>query len=227
MANHPGSTYEDLKSDIDTVARVVAKDYPDIDWEDLRQHLCLYILENGKSIKLKEHGGNPKRLLFLIAKTYAKKLRVQHMTLSPQYSYRPSDVSLILENAWQGVSAASYVPDDARDKLSRTFTQYDPDGSFKTKDVDPYHFPDAMEVASDVRKAFAGLKPIHQEAIFRRFALNEKPSNETWDRKRLNQAVNELTYRLNTYKGDVFEPQIRKSVSAAGARVRNAENYGD
>lgn len=221
------STYEDLKDDIDRVAKSVARDYPDIEWEDLRQELVVFVLENGKSLKTREQGGSPRKILNLVAQAYSKKLRVQHLILSPQYSYRPSDVQLILETAWTGVSSASYVPDDARDPLSNTFTIHDDQGGFRVLDLDPFHMPDAMEVASDVKRAFASIKKELQESLFKRYALNEVPDNASWERKRLNKAVNELTYRLNSYKGDVFDPQKRKKVSSAAARVRFSQNYED
>ena len=79
-----------------------------------------------------------------------------------------------------------------------------------------------MEVASDVKAALKKLKPELREAIFRRYALGEVPDNASWQRKRLNNAINELTRKLNWYRG--FDPDRRKSTSNAGARARISED---
>jgi DNA-directed RNA polymerase specialized sigma24 family protein len=216
-------TYEDLVREIDLVAKVVAKDYPDISWEDLRQDLAVFVIQNGKSIKPRSEGGNPKKILQLVANQKAKGYRTEHMVLSPQYAYRPDDIKNILETAFFTPDRSSFVPDDARNPLSKTFNLYDPDGAFQVEAVDPFHFADAMEVASDVKAALKKLKPELREAIFRRYALGEVPDNASWQRKRLNNAINELTRKLNWYRG--FDPDRRKSTSNAGARARISEDY--
>lgn len=216
-------TYEQAAKDIDLVAKNVARDYPDIDWEDLRQELVVFVLENAKSLKTRSEGGNPRKLFALVAQTAAKKIRTQHMILSPQYAYRPSEIKLILESAFFGPDGASYVPDDARDPLSRTFNVYDPDGAFQVKSEDPFHLPDAIEIASDVKAAIAKLKVEHREAIFERYVLMEVPDNASWKRKRLNNAINELTRKLNWYRG--VDKDKRSVTSNAGARVRISQTY--
>lgn len=215
------ATYEDLADTIDRVARNVSSDYPDIDWQDVRQELCLFVLENGKSIKLKEDGGNPRWVLDRVANEYCKKLRTGHMTLTPQYAYKPSDVMKILETAFSEDPMASYVPEDARDPLSGTFTVWDNQGSWKTMEADPFHFVDAIEVSSDVRAVLKKLKPELKEAIFKRFVVGV-PENNSYERKRLNKAINELTRKLNWYRG--FS-ENRKALSNASARVRISESY--
>lgn len=218
-------TYEEVARDIDIVAKQVARDYPDIDWQDLRQELVVFVLENAKSLKPRSEGGNPRRLLNLVAQSYSKKLRTQHMTLSPQYAYRPSEVKLILENAFFGPDRTSFVPDDARSPLSKTFTVYDPDGAFHTEDIDPFHYPDAMEVASDVKAALKKLKPELREAIFERYVLMKVPDNSSWERKRLNNAINELTRKLNWYRG--LDADRRKVTTNAGSKVQISRNYDE
>lgn len=240
-----GATYEDLASDIDRVSRHVARDYPDIDWEDVRQELALFVVKNGKSIKLREFGGNPRRLLSLVANQYCKDQRTQHMTLSPQYAYRPSDVSLILETAYLNRSSSDYVPDDARHPLSKTFNLYDEGHSFATGHSavaerenlsdeegeslgivvihqDSFHEMDFSEVSSDVREAAKDLKPELKEAIFNRYVLGQVPDNNSYERKKLNKAVNELTRRLNWYRG---LPDRRRAMSNAASRAAVSEPY--
>jgi DNA-directed RNA polymerase specialized sigma24 family protein len=218
------ATYEDLATDIDRVAKNVASDYPDIDWEDLRQELALFVVENGPSIKMYDEGGNPRRLLNLVAQSYSKKLRTQHMSLTPQYAYRPSDIKQILETAFLDTPATSYVPDDARSPLSKTFNLFDPNNNFSVAEVDPFHEADAIEIASDVKACLLKLKPELRRAIFDRYVVGIIPDNSSYERKRLNKAVNELTRKLNWYRGG-STGNTRKAISNAGARVRLSESY--
>jgi DNA-directed RNA polymerase specialized sigma24 family protein len=217
------ATYDDLAEDIDRVARNVASDYPDIDWQDLRQELALFVLERGKSIKLRDQGGNPKRLLVLVANDYCKKLRTQHMSLSPQYAYRPTDIVQILDTAFFDSPDNGYVPDDARSPLSKTFNIYDPNGYFRAESIDPFHENDFLDVASDVKAAIKKLKPELREALYDRFVLQKHPDNNSYERKRLNKAVNELTLKLNWYRGNVTDR--RKAISNAGAKAAISESY--
>jgi DNA-directed RNA polymerase specialized sigma24 family protein len=196
------ATYDDLSEVIDRVARSVAKDYPDIEWEDVRQELVVFVLQHGKSIKLREEGGNPKWLLERVAQTYAKKNRTQHLILTSQYAYRPSDVKQILETAFMPEQRENtYVPEDASSL----------DGI------------DSLQISSDVMAAYELLKPDMKEVLFRRYALNQVPSNETYERKRLNKAINELTLKLNSYRGSARNR--RKVLSNAGARAAISEVY--
>lgn len=217
------ATYDDLSEDIDRVARNVASDYPDIDWQDVRQELALFVLERGKSIKLRDEGGNPKRLLVLVANEYCKKLRTQHMSLSPQYAYRPSDIILILDSAFLDSPTSGYVPDDARTPLSRTFNVYDPNGYFRPESIDPFHENDFVDVSSDVKAVVKKLKPELREALFDRFVLQKHPDNNSYERKRLNKAVNELTRKLNWYRGTTGDK--RKVFTNAGSRAAISETY--
>lgn len=240
-----GATYEDLASEIDRVSRHVARDYPDIDWEDVRQELALFVVKNGKSIKLREVGGNPRRLLVLVANQYCKDQRTQHMTLSPQYAYRPSDVALILETAYLYRSSSDYVPADARHPLSNTFNIYDEGHSFdpghatvteredfadESGDTlgvvvihqDSFHEMDFTEVSSDVREVAKTLKPELKEALFNRYVKKIIPDNNSYERKKLNKAVNELTRKLNWYRGSL---ERRRVMSNAASRAATSEPY--
>lgn len=217
-----GATYEDLAEEINRVSYHVARDYPDIDWEDVRQQLALFVLENGKSIKLKEHGGNPRRLLTLVANEFCKDQRTQHMSLSPQYAYRPSDVMLILETAYSGDPMSSYVPDDARHPLSGTFNVWDDQGGWKSVKADPFHFIDAVEVASDVKAVLRQLKPELREAIFDRYVQKIIPDNNSYARKKFNKAINELTRKLNWYRG---VPDRRRAMSNTAAQAVLSNTY--
>lgn len=196
------ASYEDLAEMIDRVARFVAKDYPDIDWEDVRQELALFVVQNGKSIKLREEGGNPKWLLERVAQMYCKNVRAQHLILSPQYAYKPSDVKEILETVFNREDVENiHIPEDAV-SLDRI---------------------DSLDISSDILAAYDRLKPELKEAIFRRYALKQTPGNETYERKKLNKAINELTHKLNQFRGK--DPDRRRVLSNAGARAAVSELY--
>ena len=196
------ATYEDLERTIETVAKTVAKDYPDLEWQDVQQELALFVVQHGKSIKLREDGGNPRWLLERVAQTYAKKNRTQHLILTSQYAYRPSDVKKILETVFFPEQAENtHVPEDAT-SLDQI---------------------DSLQISSDILAAYELLKIDMKEVLFRRYALNQVPSNETYERKKLNKAINELTYRLNTYRGAT--KNRRKVLSNAGARAAISEVY--
>lgn len=199
------ASFEDLQEVIDRVAKRVAGDYPDIDWEDVRQELALFVIVNGESIKLKEDGGNPTWLLNKVAQTYCLKVRAQHMSLSPQYAYRPSDVKKILETAFSVEDVMdTYVPEDAESMKGL----------------------DQVEIASDVKAAYDRLNLDERVAIFRRYALGQVPDNASYERKKLNAAVKKLTYKLNTYRGKgPDERRMRRALSNAGARAAISDLY--
>jgi hypothetical protein len=221
--SHPGATYEDLAEVIDKTAKHVARDYPDIDWEDIRQELVVFVLQYGKSIKLHEYGGNPRWLLERVAQEYCKNMRAQHMVLTPQYAYKPSDIKLILETAFLGTPRSGYVPDDARSPLSRTFNVYDSASSFDVQDIDPFHEADFLEVSSDVKASIKKLKPELRLSLFNRYVMGIIPDNDSYERKRLNKAVNELTRRLNWYRG--IDKDRRPVYSNARSRAVITEVY--
>lgn len=197
--------YEDLVDVIDRVAKRVAADYPDIEWVDVRQELALFVLTNGESIKLRDDGGNPTWLLNRVAQTYCLKVRTQHMSLSPQYAYRPSDVKKILETAFSVENIMqTYVPDDA----------------VSMKGLDE------VEIASDVKAAYDRLNQEEKTAVFRRYALGEVPDNASYERKKLNAAIKKLTHKLNTYRGrGPDDRRMRRVMSNASANAALSENY--
>jgi hypothetical protein len=197
--------YEDLVDVIDRVAKRVAADYPDIEWVDVRQELALFVITNGESIKLRDDGGNPTWLLNRVAQTYCLKVRTQHMSLSPQYAYRPSDVKKILETAFSVENVMqTYVPDDA----------------VSMKGLDE------VEIASDVKAAYDRLNQEEKTAVFRRYALGEVPDNASYERKKLNAAIKKLTHKLNTYRGrGPDDRRMRRVMSNASANAALSENY--
>lgn len=203
--NFMPARYEDLAVEIDRVAKSTAADYPDIDWQDVRQELALFVLTNGESIKLRDEGGNPIRFLRLVAQSYCLKLRSQHHSLSPQYAYRPSDIKKILETAFSVDDVMNtYVPEDA----------------VSMKGIDQ------IELASDVKAAYDRLKPDEKVSIFKRYALGIIPDNASNERKKLNLAVKRLAYKLNTYRGrDIDDRQLRPVYTNARANAQISQSW--
>lgn len=196
---------EELLPLIERIARQVASDYPDVSWEDIRSGLCLFVIENEKSIKLRDEGGNPNWLLKRVAGTLCKEERVSQLTLSPQYAYRPSDVSKILETAFSVEHIdKTFVPEDAESMKAGT---------------------DEIEIASDIRDAYTRLPLDLKQSIFRRYALGEVPDNASYERKRLNRAVKELTRILNNYRGRGPFTGRRTIMSNAAAHAVISRNY--
>lgn len=222
-----GATYEDLSTDIDRVSRRVASDYPDIEWEDVRQELALFVLTNGKSIKLKEDGGNPRWLLTKVAQTYCKDQRTQHLTLSPQYAYTPGDVKKILEVAFDPeLMTKAEIPDDAKSPLEGTVkvvVYRDENNETLVQFRQAFNDTISLEMTSDVKAAWERLKEDHKVAIFKRYALGWIPERDSYERKKLTAAIKELTHKLNSYRGNGNIK--RRAISNAGARAKISEVY--
>lgn len=197
------ASYDDLADNIDKIAKFVAKDFPDIDWQDVRQHLALFVLERGSSIKLKSEGGQPNWILKKVAQTYCKDQRVQHLTLSPQYAYRPSDVMKLLELAFTTEALTEIEELDLWEKVEGF---------------------DLLDMTSDIKRAFDRLKHDDKVAIFRRFAVGI-PANDSYERKKLNGAIKTLTYNLNSFVGREPGDNFRKHTTSAGSRYELSSVY--
>lgn len=190
---------------IERVARQVASDYPDVEWEDIRSGLCIFVMQNANSIKMRNEGGNPNWLLKRVAGTLCKEERAQQHRVSVQYSYRPSDVSRILETAFSVEHIdKTHVPDDAV-SLKSGF--------------------DGVEIALDIRDAYNRLNMDMKESVFRRYALGEVPDNASYERKKLNKAVKELTRILNSYRGRGPFTGRRHVMSNSAAHAVISNNY--
>lgn len=196
---------EELLPLIERISKQVSSDYPDVQWEDIRSELCIFVLQNAKSIKMREEGGNPNWLLKRVAGTLCKEERAQQHRVSVQYSYRPSDVSRILETAFSVEHLdQTHVPDDAVSLKSGN---------------------DPIEIALDIRDAYGRLPLDLRQSIFKRYGLGEIPDNASYERKKLNKAVKELTRILNNYRGRGPFIGRRTIVSNAAAHAIVANNY--
>lgn len=180
---------------IDKVAHGAARDFPDSSIEDITQALWITLLESqsrGKLLDTEEEYAES--ALWFAAKSAAWKERKEHLTISPQYGYRTSDIRGLLENFFNREEwMNSYTPEDAESELG---------------DV-------GLEMQSDLSRAWDRLKPQYKVLIFTRFGLKENV-----DSKKLSRAISRMADILNTYQPPRRHngPGRRKVISNARAQ---------
>ena len=168
--------YTQWRDIVSKTAYFVAKDFPDVEVEDLFQDLMTYVLGNNH-LKSPDAEHVPSGL-YKRAVKFAWEYRKQSLYITSQYSYRTSDVRKILEtvfnhNQW----ATSFLPDDAK-SLSDD---------------------DRLVVNSDIKRAYDALSETYQVALFTRYALKVIPDNSK-EKSRLNRAVEKLTDFINFFQ---------------------------
>lgn len=186
--------------EVERIAKRTASDFPDVDWRDVSQHLSVLLLSN-QALEWKGGGGSVKRILNLSARSFCLRERACQNQTSVQYSYRPSDVGRILETAFSDYEVSdTFVPDDAV--------------SIKAS-------ADALDLASDVHHSWTQLNDEDRKIIFSRYALGIIPDNASYERKKLNKAVNRLTRILNNYT----PTNRRKAISNSAAQYLISKGY--
>lgn len=182
---------------IKRTANFVARDFPDVEREDLRQELYLFVLAH-PTLESPEKPGSTV-VLAKAAKMYAWNQRKQHLQLTAQYSYRTSDVRAILEtvfepSAWEGVN----VPEDAKSEFNDVF----------------------LEINCDVKRAWESLGYAMKQTIFKKYALGWEFERGSAESKRLSRAIERLTDNLNFYRKPPDRDYVgsRKVITSANAR---------
>lgn len=182
---------------IKRTAGFVSRDFPDLEKEDLQQELYAFILKNHETLESPDKPGSTV-VLMKVAKQYAWNQRKEHLQLSPQYSYRTSDIKAILESVfdsrdWSNVQ----IPDDAKSEFNDVF----------------------LEVNCDVKRAWESLGYAQRKVIFEKYALGQFPDGDT-ARKRLNRAIEKLTDNLNWYQKQPHRDYVgsRRTITNANAR---------
>lgn len=185
------------KDSINRTASFVCRDFPDVEKEDVRQELYVFVLKNQAKLKSPEYQGATTALT-KAAKAYAWDQRKQHLQLSSQYSYRTSDIKAILESVfdardWNSVS----VPDDAKSEFNDVF----------------------LELNCDIKRAWESLGHSQKKIIFERYALGQSPEDAA-GAKRLSRAIEKLTDTVNWYQKppDRDYTGTRKAITNANAR---------
>lgn len=175
------------------VAHFVSRDFPEVEEEDLYQDLMVYILE--RPLLVDPDADYVSKGLYDVATKRAWEYRQQGLTLSPQYSYRTSDVKRILETvfdyeAWEG----AHLPEDMR-----------------ADDV----FDDSVTAHSDVKAAYNHLGKAYQRTLVDKYLMKEEVSSD-----RLRNAIERLTDILNTFNLSWNRDGLggRKTISNAQAQ---------
>ena len=178
-------------------AKFVARDFPEVDWEDLFQDVMLEVLSNDKIVSPEDD--HISTGLYRIATEHAWEYRKQALYISPQYSYRTSDIRKILETAFNPSAwDSSFLPDDAR-SMSQD---------------------DRLVINSDIKRGMNYLPPDYVEALFKRYALKESTTKGSAAEKVLQRATERLTDVLNFYVFDNHHegPGSRRAITNANAR---------
>jgi hypothetical protein len=184
---------------IDNVARFVSSDFPDVEFEDVRSDLVVFVLTKHQLYDPEQPGANT--ALNRQARTYAWDQRKQHLTLSVQYSYRPSDVRKILETlgnyrTWPNAQ----TPEDAKSRKGN----------------------DSIEMSADISRAFSKLRGPYQDVIRQRYFLKQTFENGSSESKRLSRAIGALCDILNFYDVEAYDRRQVLSNSQAQHRISSS-----
>jgi len=194
--------YSVWEGDVSRIATFVAKDFPDVDAEDISQEMMLWLWEKGRVKFNNPDAAGASTALFWLAKKIAGDYRRQHLTISSQYSYKTSDVKQILESIFSVEDwATAFIPEDCRAE----------------------EFDEHMAIYSDVAWAYENLPAQYQNAIYGRYYHGIEYESDSNGRRTLNRAIEKLADVLNTYsRGD----RRRVAISNANARyiIANAND---
>ncbi len=111
------SLYDIWVNPIKRTASFIARDFPDVEAEDLEQDLWVFVLERDWETP---EDKNMMLILRRYARSKAMEYLVQHRTTSVQYSYQTSEVRRILEQVfeydnWPRRSVPGYRADNGND----------------------------------------------------------------------------------------------------------------
>ncbi len=186
------------KEMVERTAKFVARDYPNVEWQDVAQELYLFLLEKSGKMKSPDQPFAA-NVLTKQARLVCQRERAQHNYVTSQYFYRNSDVRKILQTVYDRKDwEEAHVPEDARSEFR----------------------DDRLEVSADVKRALQELNHSDQEVLFRRYALGEDMTDGTF-RQQVSRAVKSLTETLNSYRFERKErrgPGSRKVINNASAR---------
>lgn len=201
------SEYEDWEKVIEKISHKVARDFPDVEKEDLSQHLWQFVLEVKQRKTLEPHEDGAFSLLYIIARRYAWSMRKEHLTLSPQYSYRTSDVRRILETQFDHIDwDITYVPEDAQSLRG----------------------DDSIEISAEIAWGLKRLRRRNEryyDAIIRRYRDGIIPDNNSNERKRMNKGIEMLAEILNWYYHPEDVIGARPIINNATARYLIKESW--
>lgn len=192
------AVYYEWKEMVEFVARMICRQSPDSEVEDITQTLWEGLIKAQRKGKLMSPEEKYARSsLFFLGRTQAEIDRKNALIISPQYHYRTADVRLLLETFFDRENwyEATY-PEDAESELGHP----------------------ALECSADIARGWKRLRRPDQVVIFKRFALNEPV-----DSAKLTRACQRLADEINRYERRRFDgPGTRRVLSNAQAASRVA-----
>lgn len=187
---------------IPKAAKFVCSDFPDIEQADIEQDLWVAVLENPNLDPTRE---GVSTILVRLARSKAWEYRKEQLVWTSQYSYRTSDLRLILENVYHPECwGSSPIPNDAK-------------STDKNK----------VDVFADVSWGIAQLPKQYRKAIETRYRDGVVlPAGA--ERTKLNRAIRRLADVLNFYRRPTTPqgPGQRKVISNNQARYLLEEQDG-
>ncbi|MFC6021522.1 hypothetical protein ACFP2T_35805 [Plantactinospora solaniradicis] len=164
-------TADDVAELVTRVAGVVAADYPDVSVQEVTDHLLAVV----ERVDLDYDDTRTAGVLVLVAEEYAGRRRAEALSTSAQYSYRRSDVALILSTTFdRGRWLGGHVPRDARSRRGEM---------------------DAVEVQADVTEALMSLSKARRYRLWQHYGLGNDDHPYDTD-----AALTELVDVLNDYR---------------------------
>jgi hypothetical protein len=180
---------------IHKVARGVCSAAPGASFEDVKAQLWVDLLEaqsRGELLSL-EDGRAAQKALSFRGRTMAHNERRQHLTISVQYGYRTKDVTALFKTFFDREDwYDAIVPEDAYSELGSV----------------------ALEMSSDLSRAWDRIPLHYRQVIFRKYALNHELNAK--EEALLKNAKRRITEILNEYQPAVNKR--RKAISNATAR---------
>lgn len=218
--------YTRWKDKVTRVAANVSRDYPDVEAEDIEQDLWLIILEKGWT----EPGDKSvTTILKRVARGKANQYRAEHLTASPQYAYRPSEVRSFLYRIfdydywiqysaptssnregeeWPQWGLANYwgVAEDFNNNghFNRLPKAVGADGDMMLiggVSAPDMDYDDRLSVLIDVKRVWERLPKNARRIIFEKYALGYEFEKSSAKERQLIRAVDRLTGLLNSYSG--------------------------
>lgn len=198
MTQTIGKNILDWTDLIEQTARFISSDFPDVEYDDVRSTLVLFVLEKKQLVDPDQPGAVT--ALQKAAKNYAWEQRKQHLSLSAQYSYRASDVRRILETfsnyrTWPNAT----TPEDAKSMKGN----------------------DSIEMSADISRAFSKLRGPYQDIIIARYRDKKTFESGSNDSKRFSRAIAALCDILNFYDVEAYDRRQVMSNAHSQAIISN------
>lgn len=184
------------------VSRGVAKDFPDLEVDDLYGELWVDIM----SQDYRDHLDEPwiRNHLYRRCRVLAWNTRKENLQFSSQYVYRPSDIRAMLRVIFEPADWPKiYLPQDAREEDNQSAR---------------------LDVAADLSWGLDQLPDHYREILESRYRDGTEMTLDA-ERKTLGRAETRLTELVNQYRGQYDGSHSRRAISNARANFQIQEQY--